>query len=59
MLQDFLIELIRRGPEFSTELVELLTKNSANFCYLRNPVSLRVMRFAELYLRRTLELFSN
>ena len=47
------------GGELSTELVELLTKNSANFCNLKNSVSLRVMIIAELYLRRTPELFFN
>ena len=47
------------GAELSTELMELPTKNSANFCNFKNPVYLRVMIFAELYLRRTLELFFN
>ena len=44
------------GAELLKELVELPTKNSANFCNFKNPVSLRVMIFAELYLRRTLAL---
>ena len=59
MLLEFLVELIRGGPELSTELMELPTKNSANFCNFKNPVSLRIMIFAELYLRRTLQLFLN
>ena len=59
MLLEFFAELIRGGPELSTELVDLPTKNSANFRNFKNPVSLRVMIFAELYLRRTLELFFN
>ena len=57
LLREFFAELIRGGPELSSELVELPTKNTANFCNFKNHVSLRVMIFAELYLRRTLELF--
>ena len=55
MLLEFFTELICGAPELSTELVELPLKNFANFCNSKNPVSLRVMIFAELHLRRTLE----
>ena len=59
MLLDFLVGLIRVRPELSAELLEFPTKYSANFCNFKKPVSFGVMIFAELYLRRTLELFFN
>ena len=61
MLLDFFVELIRGGggPELSTELLERLTRKSANFWNLQNDITLKFMIFAELYFRRTLELFFN
>ena len=59
MLQEFSVELIQGGPELSTELLELQMKNAANFWHFKIPVSVRVIIFAELYVRRTLELSFN
>ena len=62
MVLDFFVELMRGGGggggRTINKLVDLLTKNSANWCNFKNPVPLRVMIFAELYLHRTLELFN-
>ena len=53
----FFLELIGGGSELWTDLLELLTEHSAIFCKLQNSVTFRFMIFAELYSRRTLDLF--